>query len=448
MIVFISCLLLCVDLLANDPSFILLLSPPPSIAAKGKVARCYSGPLTAPFVDDMMKCTSRPSSSKLIIHVTKLYSSKDGNSFDAFGRIYCGTCQPGQRVKVLGEGYVPDEDDEDMAIATIEAVAIPRGRSSTQVTLATAGNWVLLSGIDATISKTATIVGKINDTELNQVEHDDDHDEESQHVHIFTPLKFPYAGGESTMKMALEPLNPSELPKMTDGLRRVSKAYPMVKTRVEESGEHVLFGTGELYMDCVLHDLRQVYADVEVKLADPSVALRETVIDTSSLKCFAETANKRNKLTFIAEPLDEALAERMEQGKVKIQEWDKRKVGRFFQSQYGWDLLSSRSVWAFGDSPTCGTNILMDDTLPSEVDKSLLDSCRSSIVQGFQWASREGPLCEEPVRGSKIKILEATLADKPIYRGGGQIIPTARRTVHSSILTATPRLMGRFGKDD
>ena len=389
----------------------------------------------------MTQCSSRPKSNKLIIHITKLYSSKDGNSFDAFGRIYCGTVQPGQRVNVLGEGYVPDEDDEDMAIATIESVAIPRGRTSTQVTLATAGNWVLLSGVDATISKTATIVGKMNDTELNEA--DDDEDEES-HVHIFTPLKFPHAGGESTMKIAMEPLNPSELPKMTEGLRRVSKAYPMVKTRVEESGEHVLFGTGELYMDCVLHDLRHVYADVEVKVADPSVALRETVIDTSSLKCFAETANKRNKLTFIAEPLDEGLAERIEQGKVKINEWDKRKIGRFFQSQYGWDLLSSRSVWAFGDSPTCGTNILMDDTLPSEVDKSLLDSCRSSIVQGFQWASREGPLCEEPVRGSKIKILEATLADKPIYRGGGQIIPTARRTVHSSILTATPRLMGKL----
>lgn len=155
---------------------------------------------------------------------------------------------------------------------------------------------------------------------------------------------------------------------------------------------------------------------------------------------FLQTTNKRNKLTFIAEPLDEGMAERLEAGKVKL-DWDKRKLGRFFQSQYGWDLLSSRSVWAFGDSPSRGTNILMDDTLPSEVDKSLLTSCRSSIVQGFQWATREGPLCEEPVRGTKLKILDVVLADKPIFRGGGQIIPTARRVVHSSLLTASPRLM-------
>jgi translation elongation factor EF-G len=69
------------------------------------------------------------------------------------------------------------------------------------------------------------------------------------------------------MKLAVEPLNPAELPKMVEGLRRVSKSYPMSSTRVEESGEHVLFGTGELYLDCIMHDLRTVYSDIEVKVA-------------------------------------------------------------------------------------------------------------------------------------------------------------------------------------
>mmetsp|Transcript_27633 Transcript_27633/g.57236 ORF Transcript_27633/g.57236 Transcript_27633/m.57236 type:complete len:515 (+) Transcript_27633:3-1547(+) len=273
--------------------------PSPAAAARGKVARCYSGPLDAPFVKDMVSCKAAKA-EKLVMHVTKLYSSSDGRTFDAFARIYSGTCKPGQRVRVLGEGFVPNEDDEDTAVATIESIAIPRGRNRTQVTLATAGNWVLLTGVDATIAKTATIVGK-NAANSNKTDGDegatldDENEEEENPVHIFAPLKFPFAGGESTMKLALEPLNPAELPKMVQGLRSVSKAYPMVKTRVEESGEHVLFGTGELYMDCVLHDLRHVYGDVEVKVADPSVALRETVVETSSLKCFAETTNKKKQ---------------------------------------------------------------------------------------------------------------------------------------------------------
>ena len=97
-------------------------------------------------------------------------------------------------------------------------------------------------------------------------------------------------GGESIMKLAVEPLNPAELPKMIEDLRRISKAYPMAETRVEESGEHVLFGNGDLYMDCVMHDIRHVYSDIEVKVADPVVAFQETVVETSSIKCFAEVS--------------------------------------------------------------------------------------------------------------------------------------------------------------
>jgi translation elongation factor EF-G len=38
--------------------------------------------------------------------------------------------------------------------------------------------------------------------------------------------------------------------------------------QVEESGEHVIFGTGELYLDCIMHDLRHLHAQkgLEVKL--------------------------------------------------------------------------------------------------------------------------------------------------------------------------------------
>jgi U5 small nuclear ribonucleoprotein component len=153
------------------------------------------------------------------------------------------------------------------------------------------------------------------------------------------------------MKLAVEPLNPAELPKMVEGLRRISKSYPMSTTRVEESGEHVLFGTGELYLDCVMHDLRTVYSDIEVKVADPVVGFCENIVATSTVKCFSEvsheitsellvcfdswshaimysfiqSANKRNKLTFIAEPLDDGLAEKLENGKVNLS-WDNRKV--------------------------------------------------------------------------------------------------------------------------
>ena len=136
-------------------------------------------------------------------------------------------------------------------------------------------------------------------------------------------------------------------------------------------------------------------------------------------------------------------------------------MSEFFQSKYDWDLLAARSIWAFGPDST-GPNILVDDTLPSEVNKSLLNTVKDSIVQGFQWGTREGPLCEEPIRyemmlkengflinngiinknrNAKFKILDAVIADEPVHRGGGQIIPTSRRVAYSAFLMATPRLM-------
>jgi translation elongation factor EF-G len=43
----------------------------------------------------------------------------------------------------------------------------------------------------------------------------------------------------------------------------------------------------------------------------------------------------------------------------------------------------------------------------SEVDRVALGSIKGSVCQGFQWGCREGPLCDEPLRGVKFKILDA-----------------------------------------
>lgn len=52
----------------------------------------------------------------------------------------------------------------------------------------------------------------------------------------------------------------------------------------------------------------------------------------------------------------------------------RKKLGEFFQTKYDWDLLAARSIWAFGPDTT-GPNILVDDTLPSEV-------CKYYIIAG------------------------------------------------------------------
>ena len=40
--------------------------------------------------------------------------------------------------------------------------------------------------------------------------------------------------------------------RQVEGLRRINKSYPLAVTKVEESGEHAVLGTGELYLDSLM----------------------------------------------------------------------------------------------------------------------------------------------------------------------------------------------------
>ena len=392
--------------------------PSPVEGAMKKLERYYTGPLDSETAKSIEACNQ---DGPLVIQITKLFNTPDASSFYSFGRVMSGTAKPGQQVRVLGEGYSLD-DEEDMTNATISDVWIAETRYNVPTSGIPAGNWVLLGGIDNSIVKTATLVPP-------KLPSDED-------AYIFKPVKH---FTESVFKVAIEPINPSELPKMLDGLRKINKSYPLISTKVEESGEHIILGTGELYMDCVLHDLRRLYSSMELKVSDPVTRFSETVVETSAIKCFALTPNKANKITMVAEPLDSGIAEDIETGRVKITS-PIRVVGKFFSENYGWDLLASRSIWAFGPDDV-GPNILQDDTLAGEVDKKSLNTVRDTIRQGFNWATREGPLCEEPIRNTLFKLTDISLAAQALQRGGGQIIPTARRACYSSFLMASPRLM-------
>ncbi|KAH8596588.1 U5 small nuclear ribonucleoprotein component [Bisporella sp. PMI_857] len=413
--------LVCERFFGNSGSFVDMIIdhiPSPVEGSEAKLQKYYTGPLDTKVAQSIKECNQ---DGPLVVQVTKLFSTSDATGFHSFGRVLSGTARPGTQVRVLGEGYSID-DEEDMSTATISDVWISETRYNIPTDGIPAGSWALLGGVDNSIVKSATLVPPTLP---------DDED-----AYIFKPITH---FTESVYKVAVEPINPSELPKMLDGLRKINKSYPLITTKVEESGEHVILGTGELYMDCVLHDLRRLYAEMEIKVSDPVTRFCETVVETSAIKCYAQTPNKKNKITMVAEPLDSGIAEDIESGKISIKS-PVRVIGKFFENNYGWDLLASRNIWAFGPDDL-GPNILQNDTLPSEVDKQLLNSVKDTIRQGFSWATREGPLCEEPIRNSKFKIMDVALAPEAIFRGGGQIIPTSRRACYSSFLMASPRLM-------
>ena len=61
------------------------------------------------------------------------------------------------------------------------------------------------------------------------------------------------------------------------------------------------------------------------------------------------------------------------------------------------------------------------------------------MESGFQNITKEGVLAEESLRGVRFNILDVELHPDAIHRGGGQIIPTARRVYYAAEMTATPK---------
>jgi elongation factor 2 len=69
------------------------------------------------------------------------------------------------------------------------------------------------------------------------------------------------------------------------------------------------------------------------------------------------------------------------------------------------------------------------------------DEVKSTVVLGFNLATQEGVLCNEPVRGVRFNLVDCTLHVDVRRRGAGQMIPTARRGVWAAMMAAQPRVM-------
>lgn len=89
-----------------------------------QVERTYTGPLTSDLAAAMQTCDPE---GPVMIHITKLYHTTDAQSFRAFGRVMSGVLHKGTEIKVLGEGYSP-EDEEDMMKAVVEDIWISESR--------------------------------------------------------------------------------------------------------------------------------------------------------------------------------------------------------------------------------------------------------------------------------------------------------------------------------
>lgn len=340
-------------------------------------------------------------------------------------RVYSGKIVPGAKIRVIDANDAQRHDSQDSKIeirdledypsVTVEDIALLGGRYTFRVSQATSGQIVLVKGLSASFVKSGTIVDEFNHCK-----------------HIMEPLDYINA---PVFRIVIEPLHPKELPKLLSGLDKITKYYPGVVIKVEESGEHVILGFGELHLDSLLYDLRNNYAGMEIKLSNPLTVFSESCSKESFASIPATTASGSVSISMSAEPMDQNLVKDLMKGQIEDSIFkDQKALAKLLRKQYGWDSLAARNVWSFQ-----GNNVLIDDTLPDETDKDLLNTFRQQIIQGFSWAIREGPLAEEPIHGVQFKVLNAEgFQDLGV---GGQLIPVVKKACSIAILTALPILL-------
>jgi len=396
---------------AGDAMFqmIVIHLPSPVTAQKYRAELLYEGPHDDAACMGIKNCDPE---APLMMYVSKMVPTSDKGRFYAFGRVFSGKVATGQKARIMGPNFVPGQKT-DLYEKSIQRTILMMGGRVEAIEDVPAGNICGLVGVDQFLVKTGTI------STLKE-------------AHNMKQMKFSVS---PVVRVAVEPKNPADLPKLVEGLKRLAKSDPMVQCMIEESGEHIIAGAGELHLEICLKDLEEDHACIPLKKSDPVVSYRETVSEESSIMCLSKSPNKHNRLFMKAVPMPDGLSEDIENGEVNPRD-DFKTRGRYLADKYDYDVTEARKIWCFGPD-TNGPNLMIDCSKGVQY----LNEIKDSVVAGFQWATKEGCLCDENMRNIRFNIYDVTLHADAIHRGGGQIIPTARRVLYACMLTADPRLM-------
>jgi len=386
---------------------IILKLPSPIKAQKYRAGYLYEGPIGDTTGQSIMNCDK---DGPLCIFISKMVPTNDKGRFYAFGRVFAGTVSTGQKVRIQGPNYVPGSKN-DLNVKNIQRTVIMMAGKVEAVPDVPCGNTVGLIGVDQYLMKQGTITT-------------------AEDAHNIRVMKYSVS---PVVRVAVDVKNAADLPKLVEGLKKLSKSDPLVLCYTEESGEHIIAGCGELHLEICLKDLIEEYAKCDLKQGDPVVTYKETITEESSQMCLSKSPNKHNRLFLKGEPLSDELSDLIEKEELGPKCETKEQARRLVE-EFEWDKSDALKIWCYGPDNN-GPNMVVD------VAKGVqfLNEIKDSVEAAFQWATREGVMCDENMRGCRFNIHDVTLHTDAIHRGGGQIVPTARRVFYACELTACPK---------
>ncbi|ROV87593.1 hypothetical protein VSDG_09624 [Cytospora chrysosperma] len=214
-----------------------------------------------------------------------------------FARIFSGTLAVGDEIYVIPPKFTPVNPHRQPIPkkVTVTALYMLMGRGLESLESVPAGVVFGIGGLEGSgILKSGTLCSQLEGA-----------------VNL---AGVPNLGGKPIVRVALEPTNPYDLDKMTNGLKLLVQSDPCAEYEQFASGEHVLITAGELHLERCLRDLQERFARCEIQAGEPIVPYKETIVRAEEMKPPANkelgrggvigvTSSKQATLTLRVRPL-------------------------------------------------------------------------------------------------------------------------------------------------
>ncbi len=369
--------------------------PDPVTASKYRVPKIWRGDLNS---DIGKSLTTSDPNGPVVFCITKTVIDKHAGEVCA-GRLFSGTVKKGMILRCI----LAKQDNR------VQQINIYKGPHRIQVEEALAGNIIGIVGLTAARpGETAAAV------EMEPFE---------AITHIFEPV----------VTKAIEAKRPSDLPKLIEVLRQVSKEDPSIHIEInEETGEHLMSGMGELHLEVIENRIR-ANKGVDVVASNPVVVYRETVLKPSAVEFEGKSPNKHNKLYFTVEPLDESFKTAIRDGSLlggRVKKSNEDQISKKCL-ELGMDSKMAKKVKCIHNG-----NMFIDGTRGIVQIGEIMEL----VLDMFEDVMNAGPLAKEPCYGVEVILQDCKLHEDAIHRGPGQMYPAVRDGIRGAMMSATPIL--------
>jgi elongation factor 2 len=359
--------------------------PSPLESQRYRVPKIWKGSLTSEIGQAMLNCDDQ---GPTVIDITAAQATQN-EGLVATGRVFSGSIRQSDHVYLVSAR----KDHR------VQQVSVYMSAFREAVSKISAGNIAALTGLES-VTTGETVV-------------------DAEHSCMMLPFESVRYVSEPVITIAIEPKNPKDLEILLEALKKLSIEDPNLTTMMNtETGQHLISGMGELHLDVAISFLKKYVGDLEFSATSPMAAYRETVLRSGAL-VMTKSPNKRNRFWAQTEPLESKAITDLEKSL-------KNGEDKFVKSAEG-------EIWAVDEH----INILVDSTRHAEH----LQEVKDSVVSGFHWACRTGPLSEQPLRGVKVKLMDVELDGNSENREPNQVTRAVSRAIMGSMLTASPILL-------